>query len=328
MMRARGSFSGQNRQRGLALITAVLIVAIIAGVATTLGLGQQVWLRQTENLIERAQADSLRHSALDWVALLLERDGKNNQVDDLSEPWAKQLPPLPAEGGFIVVSVRDAQGLFNLNNLIQNGKESTNDIAMFRELLTAAGIDPGQIEALINALLDWLDENGDTRPGGAEDVDYLALPAPYRTANQPLASVDELRLVKGFTPAVVEKLRPYVTVLPGPSKLNVNTAVEPVLAAMFPNLPASALQTLLKNRETQPFKDPGELLKQLPPGTPPPQVPYGINTNHFLVNISIRIGRLDRRSEALISRPTGGAAAVLWTRLNPVQLQPKTDEKN
>jgi general secretion pathway protein K len=91
----------RRTQRGVVLITAVLIVAIIAGVAASLGLGQQVWLRQTENLIERAQADSLRRSALDWVAILLRRDANDNKFDHLNEPWAKQLPPLPTEGGMI-----------------------------------------------------------------------------------------------------------------------------------------------------------------------------------------------------------------------------------
>jgi general secretion pathway protein K len=312
-----------HRQQGLALITAVLIVAIIAGVATTLGLGQQVWLRQTENLLERAQADSLRYSALGWVAMLLTRDANDNQVDHLGELWAKQLPPLPTEGGMIAVSIRDAQGLFNLNNLLRTGAPSGTDIGMFRRLLTAQGLDP----AITEALLDWMDPDSDQRPGGAEDIDYLARPTPYRAANQPLTSIDELRLIKGFTPAVVEKLRPLVTVLPESSALNVNTAIEPVLAALFPNPPGALLPPILAGRESQPFKDPGQFLQQLPPGTAPPQAAYDIKTSYFLVTIGIRIGRLDRRAEALIARPQGRPASVLWHRLNPIQPQTKTDEQ-
>ena len=137
MTRMRNPPVRKSTQRGVVLITAVLIVAIIAGVAASLGLGQQVWLRQTENLIERAQADSLRRSALDWVAILLRRDADDNKLDHLGELWAKQLPPLPTEGGMIAVSIRDAQGLFNLNNLVRNGAPSAADIGVFQRLLTA-----------------------------------------------------------------------------------------------------------------------------------------------------------------------------------------------
>jgi len=309
-------------QRGIVLVTAILIVVIIAGVAATLGLAQQVWLRQTENFVDRAQADSLRYSAIHWVAILLVREDKDKQVDSLDELWAKQLPPLPSEGGLITVSISDAQSLFNLNNLVRNKNvPSTEDIGIFQRLLSAQGIDP----ALTQALIDWIDSGMDAGPGGAEDPDYLSLPTPYRAANQPLTSIDELHLIKGFTPAVVEKLRPLVTVLPNPTSINVNTVIEPVLAAMFVNPPAG-LDAVLRNRANQPFKTIDDFKKQFPPGTPFPNG-IGTNTGYFLVNIGVRVGRLDRRSEVLINRPASGAATALWYRTNPVPIQPKTDEK-
>ncbi len=314
-----------GRQRGVVLITAILMVALIAGIASSLGLGQQVWLRQTENLNERALADSLRHSALGWIGILLARDAKDNQIDHLGELWAKQLPPLPTEGGMIAVSIRDAQGLFNLNNLVRNGAPSGADIAVFRKLLQAQGLDP----ALSEAVLDWIDPDSDKRQGGAEDVDYLAQQPPYRAANQLLTSIDELRLVRGFNAKIIEALRPHVTVLPEPTPVNVNTASGAVLAAMFPNLDATALQPLLRYRETQPFKDIGQFQQQLPPGTPAPQAASGVQTGYFLVTLSIKTGRLERRSEALIARPPGGkAAAVIWQRLNPIVAESKADEKS
>ena len=316
-----------SRQRGVVLVTAVLIMAIVAAIATTLALGQQVWLRQTENLNERAQIDSLRYSALDWVSILLTRAAKdrNPQVDSLDQPWAKQLPPLPAEGGTITAAIRDAQGLFNLNNLVRNNQPSQPDIDLFKRLLVTQNIDP----ALTDALVDWMDADQTPLPGGAEDTFYQALQPPYRAANQALTSVDELRLIKGFTPKIVEQLRPMVVVLPADAAvttINVNTAVEPVLAALFPNVASGALQTVLKNRETQPFKTIQELLQQLGAGT---QAPPGIatNTHYFLVTIGIRIGRLDSRSEALIQRPEGKSATVMWHRLNPLQPILKSDEQ-
>jgi len=314
----------RHRQRGLALITAVLVVAIVATVATTLALGEQVWFRQAQNMTDRAQAISLRQGALSYAAILLGRDGAQNQVDHLGELWAQPLPPLPVEGGMIAFAVSDAQGLFNLNNLVSTGAPSVGDIAMFKRLLTSQGLDPG----LSNALLDWLDPGSDvTSPGGAEDSEYLSLPQPYRTANQPLQSVDELRLVKGFSAKAVEALRPYVTALPARTTVNVNTAPEEVLAALFATPPPSAtLKRLVADRKDKPFMNLEEFKAPLPPGTVL-QIESGVNTGYFLVTIDIRYGRLQRQTLALIQR-TAGKATVVWHQLPPLKLAADPDEKN
>ena len=319
------AYGTRHHQQGLALITAVLVVAIVATVATTLALGEQVWFRQAQNMSNRAQAESLRQGALNYAAILLTRDGTQNKTDHLGELWAKPLPPLPVEDGMVAFAVEDAQGRFNLNNLVRNGAPSPADIAMFQRLLTAQGIDPG----LSETLRDWLDPDGAVSQGGAEDIEYLSLPQPYRSANQPLQSVEELRLVKGFTAKIVEKLRLYVTALPVPTTINVNTAPDQVLAALFTNLPAAALQPVLDSRVSQPFADATQFIARLPSGTPaPPASLYGINTGYFLVTIDIRYGRLQRRTEALIERISGGKpATVLWHRLPPLQFEMKPDEK-
>jgi len=310
----------RHQQQGLALITAVLVVAIVATVATTLALGEQVWFRQAQNMTNRAQAESLRRGALNFAAILLARD--QNQTDHLGEPWAKPLPPLPVEDGMLTFAVADAQGLFNLNNLVRNGQPSTADIAIFQRLLTAQGIDPG----LSEALRDWLDPDGTVSPGGAEDIEYLSLPQPYRSANQPLQSVDELRLVKGFTAKAVKDLRPYVTALPVPTTVNVNTAPVQVLAALT-NLSASVLQPVLDSRVNQSFADTAKFLAQLPAGTTCPANLCDVKTGYFLVTIDIRYGRLQRRTEALIERTSGKPATVLWHRLPPLQFEMNPDEK-
>jgi general secretion pathway protein K len=318
--------SGTHRQqRGLALITAVLVVAIVATVAATLALGETVWLRQAQNMADRAQAESLRQGALGYAAILLARDGNQpNKTDHLGELWAQPLPPLPVEDGMIAFAVSDAQSRFNLNNLVGTGAPSTANIDMFRRLLDSLGLDRG----LSEALRDWLDPDSIANAGGAEDIDYLSLPQPYRAANQILTSVDELRLVKGFSATVVEKLRPYVTALPVPTPVNVNTAAEPVLAALFQNPPApSAFKALLESRVSQPFADPTQFSARLP-GTPALAAGLiDVKTGYFMVTIDIRYGRLQRRTEALIERPLGKPASVLWHQLPPIQLNMSSDEK-
>jgi general secretion pathway protein K len=303
--------TGPGPQEGLALVTAMLIVAIVAAIATSVSLAQQLWLRQTQNIGERAQTDGLRLGALNWVVAALARDATEGSVDHLGESWAKRLPPLPAEGGTVTVAVSDAQARFNLNNLVRNGAPSAVDVAIFQRLLRAHGLDP----ALVEAVIDWIDPDSQARPGGAEDLDYLGLSLPYRTANQALASVEELRLVKGFTAEAVERLRPYITALPEPTAINVNTATEPVLAALFAEPSASALAHAMTARERQPFTTPAQFLGALPPATPAPQASYGINSGYFIVTIDIRLGRLRQQTEALIQRPTGSQPTrVLWQR--------------
>ena len=311
-----------RHQRGLALITAVLVVAIVATVATTLALGEQVWFRQAQNMANRAQAESLRRGAFNYAAILLTLDGQQNKTDHLDELWAKPQPPLPVEDGMIAFKVQDAQSRFNLNNLVRGSGSA--DFEMFKRLLDSQKIDQG----LSASLLDWLDPDSIVSPGGAEDIEYLSLPQPYRSANQLLLSVDELRLVKGFTADTVEKLRPFVTALPYSTPVNVNTAPAEVLAALFTNLPASVLQPLLDSRVKSPFADIAQFLARLPTGTTCPANLCDVKTGYFLVTIDIRYGRLQRQTEALIERISGGKpATVLWHRLPPLQFEMKLDEK-
>ena len=315
----------QRNQSGLALITAVLVVAIVATTAATLAFGEQVWFRQAQNSSNRAQAESLRQGALSYATILLARDLalNNNNVDHLGEPWAQPIPPFPVEDGMLAFQVADAQGLFNLNNLVNNGTLSPNDLAMFQRLLQALSLNP----ELSQALLDWLDlDSNISGAGGAEDTEYLALPQPYRTANRLLESVDELRLVRGFDAKTVEKLRPYVTVLPGHTTVNVNTAPERVLAALF-TTPPPALKSLLDNRASQPFKDAADFTARVAPAPPPQSGLYGVTTGYFLVTIEIRYGRLQRRTLALIQRAAGRPAMVIWHQLPPLKFATESDEE-
>jgi general secretion pathway protein K len=250
------------------------------------------------------------------VALL--DDAAQNSIDHLGEPWAQGLPILPVEGGAIKVSIEDAQGRFNLNNLVQNNQPSLGDIAIFQRLLVQLKLDP----LLANALVDWIDADSNvTSPGGAEDVDYLILKTPYRAANQPLASVEELRLVKGFDAKTVQALLPFVTVLPAGSRtaINVNTAPAEVLAALA-NRDLAWAQRLAENRSETPMKNVGEFTAklQLPPGAPALQSGIAdVKTDYFLITLETSIGRHQRRTVALMQR-AGRATNWIWHRPVPL----------
>jgi general secretion pathway protein K len=300
-MDSRQFFIPASRQRGLALITVMLVVAIAATTAAYLALDQQIWLRQSENLSDRAQADVVRAGAMEWAITILAKDAKDSQSDDLTEDWAKDLPPLAVEGGQVTGRIMDAQGKFNLNNLVREGKPSPPDIGAFRHLLQSLDFNPD----LTDAVLDWIDADSDTRAAGAEDIDYLQMKTPYRTANQPMQSVEELRLVRGFTKETVDKLRRWLTALPQPTGTNINTAEKQVLGALFYTLPASAIDTLEKDR---PYADQAKLvakLQTIASGTTLPPAFYGVQSSYFQVEITTLFGRYQRTTEALIQRGTG-----------------------
>jgi general secretion pathway protein K len=301
-------------QRGVALITSVMIVAIAAAVAAKIAFAHQVWFRQMENVGERGATDMLRRGALHWASVALLEDAAQNSIDHLGEPWAQGLPTLPVDGGAIHVSVEDAQGRFNLNDLLQNNQQSPQYVAIFQRLLVLLKLDP----LLANAVIDWMDADSEPLPGGAEDVDYLALKTPYRTANQPMTSVDELRLIRGFDEKTVQTLLPYVTVLPAgvQTPININTALPLVLAALANQDPAWA-ERVAENRASKPMTNASDLTPLLPTGT---QVPTGVastKTDFFLITLDTSIGRYQRREVALLQR-AGNVTNWIWHKPEPL----------
>lgn len=303
-----GREPGVVRQRGLALITTLLVVAVVSTVAAYLSLGQQVWLRQAQNLSDVAQLEAIERGALDGEAVKLMLDARQNQVDHLREDWTKpwSLDPQTVGGARVTGRTTDAQARFNINNLLRGGRPSAGDIAIFKRLLEAQQLDPN----LAEAVLDWLDADGDVRPGGAEDTEYLALPSPYRAGNRLFQTVSELRLVRGFDAQAVEKLRPWLIALPAATEININTAAPETIAALFPNLPVNVVTALIGSR---PFSDTQAFLGQIPEGGGQPQAAIGVKTSYFETSLMTELGRTRRQTRALISRPAAPAAAkVVW----------------
>lgn len=308
----------KHQQRGVALITAVLIVAIVAAVAMSLAMAQQVWLRQTQNLIDLSRAEQLRQGAFEFAAAVVAEDAKRGQTDHVNELHWTTPVTLPTEGGAVLIKITDAQSRFNLNNLAQPATPAGqappatagNAAATFRQLLLSLKVEPTAADALVAALKDWVDENANAEAGGAEDIDYLNHDPPYRAANRMLASVEELRLIKGYDEKLIRALRPHVIALPrNDIPINVNTARAMMLAAVTGMDPSTA-SSYEVNENRAPYKDDNEF-KQ----TTNRQNLNGIavSTGYFIVSVEARIGRVRRLSEAIIERPPNGTnTRVRW----------------
>lgn len=299
-----------RRQRGVAVIMAILIAALAASVASFMMWQNQVWARQVENLTSLAQANAVSHAALEWTRMILREDAKSGNIDHTGEIWATVVPALPVEGGRIALALTDQQGLFNLNNLVQGGKPSEPDIAAFRRLLQLVGLSSD----LANAVVDWIDADSEVSiPGGAEDLDYLGLEPAYRAANQPLLDVSGLIRIKGFNAEAVQKLRPFVSALPQPTPLNVNTAPPQVLAAVFDGLSVDTAKSLAATGGKY-YKDRASFRERLPQGgASTPDSAFGLSSQFFLATGVMNFGRVQIINRALLAR-AGNKITVIWQK--------------
>lgn len=218
-----------GNNRGVALVTVLLITVLVTTLLVALMKHQQVAVRRTARLLEVEQAGQMTLGMADWAARVLRSDLKDGAVDHLDEDWAQRLAPMPVEGGMLSGYLEDLQGRFNLNNVMaaDSGLRQFSR-QQFGRLLEGCGQD----RALVDALVDWIDEDGElSGPGGAEDETYLHQEGGYQTGNQPLVSPSELRLVAGMNRAW-SCLEPLVTALPAETPVNVNTASARVLASL------------------------------------------------------------------------------------------------
>jgi general secretion pathway protein K len=302
-------------QRGVAVVTAILVVAVAASAAAWMLSQQSATLNQTALVASRAQADLYAQAGLDWARGILAEDARQGVVDSLDEGWARPLAGLPVERAVVSGAIADQQSRFNLNDLVKDGRRSDADVQVLTRLLESLGLDPG----LALAVLDWVDADADLAgPGGAEDAYYLALPRPHRAANRPMVQVEELYLVRGFDAKAVAKLRPFVSALPARTTVNANTAPPEVLAAILPELSPAEIGELVASRRDKPFKDRADLKARAAKASPTAvDAALDVKSDYFLVQVAVAQDDVQVATEALVARAAPGATpatAIIWRR--------------
>lgn len=305
-----------GRQEGVALITALLVVALAAVAATAMLTANNIAIRRSTNIFQRETASWYLTGLEQWAGQILRRDRQNNQVDNLKEKWAKPLPQLPIQGGYLKGRLIDLQGRFNLNSL--GTKNNKPQKIAFQRLvhivLTKNEIKKREVNLLnlANAITDWIDaDKKKTLPGGAEDIYYRGQKPPYRTANHLMSSPSELLLVKGVTSRLYRALRPYITTLPNKSyALNVNTAPWPVLAAEMGMQPDQAKQCV-KYRAQRPFENVHEIQSACKTSSDNPARPTSkVQSNFFLAVGHAEVGGSRVTLYSLLQRQNTGLTRV------------------
>lgn len=311
-----------KKQSGVAIITALLIVAIATTVSITISTRLQLDVRRTSNIISLDQVDFFLLEAEEWSQRILRKDKEDSTSDDLTEDWAIRIPPLPVDGGGTIQgALTDLHACININTLINNdGAINAATEAQLTRLFTNLGITTN----LTTALADWIDGDLDTpNSNGAEDGYYMNLEKPYRTANTPLRSITELQLVKGFdektdtdSKTVYQLVSPYLCAYKtsGNLLINVNTASAEVLQSLATGMTQTLVDSILKQREETPFTSKEDFtsfsnLKTIITDTDQ----ITVNSEYFLLRSQAIIGQANKVMYSIIFRDaSSGATEVIF----------------
>ena len=307
-----------RRQRGAALLLAMLILTLVATLAA--GMVWNEWRGIEVESAERArsQGEWLLNGALDWARVILKSDARaGSGVDHLGEPWAMPLAESRLSSflasddnhsddsgpdAFLSGQITDANSRYNLSMLFRSkdGQAGRSELAKLQTLCGAVGVPPGVAEKIFAGLAQsWSTVQGLGDDAGQKDSsNSLLLPT----------EVSQLAWY-GIDPAVVKQLEPFVIFLPTVSKVNVNTASVEVLMAAIPGIGRGGAQAIVDRRAQKPFTDIKDAEKvsgyQPPataPNTPQPIVNIDVKSDYFEVYGQLRYEQHVLRERSLVHR--------------------------
>ncbi len=317
--------SGPRRQRGVALIIALVIVALATVLATKLGFDGWLERRRSIGVFAAEQAYQFGLGAEALAADVLAQDLQSSQQDTLAEPWAQPTQPLPItppdtpDGepiGTLQGSLEDMQGRFNLNNLarvLPNGQPDPQPLLQFQRLLVSLRLEPKWAQLA----RDWIDADDiPSEPDGAEDAVYTALTPPYRTANWPMTSPSELMHLPGFGADRYRIIAPYVTALPtATATINVCTAPALVLESLADNLSgeySSSPQVLTNARRSGCFPDVATFKNVLGQANAAQLADrFADKSSYFRLTTRVTLGTTQFTLYSLLQRGNGGKVTPL-----------------
>jgi len=279
---------------------AMLVVAVTATLVAGVFWRQSVIMRQAENELSYAQAKWLIRGAIDWAGVILREDARTSSVDHTGEPWAVPLADthLNQDDGhdpvYLSGEIRDEQAKFNLRNLAGPQGVNMRELAVLRRLLALVGASEGFAEPVAKRVLTAVPGDGGRK----------------QTALG-LASIDDLLGLEDIDAAVIERLRPFVTVLPQPTPVNANTAPAEVLAARFENLALADARRLVASRDGAYFKDRTDVLSRIGHlRLQASDAEIAVATRFFSVNGTVSYRRARLHAQALLKREANRVEAV------------------
>ncbi|NNA55813.1 type II secretion system minor pseudopilin GspK [Pseudomonas koreensis] len=314
--------NSQSNQQGMAIISALLIAAVVAVIAAGMLTRQSVATRGLEADQQRVQGRWLLHGGLEISRQLLWDARQRDPLTRLDQPWAQRLNAQGFEG-----RLEDEQGKFNLRNLVANERVDEAQVQAFQRLCELIGISAGLSQRISQRVIGsypyllnpQIVEN--TANNSGFDSGRATSPNASRKPQNPklpmLRSVDDLRSVEGVNDAVIGKLVPYLTVIPATTWLNGNTATAPVLAAYVPGLSLERAQALINERDAgRWFINRGDFVNRLRmPNLELTSVKVGITSDWFRLRGEARREQRRVSLDALLHRSEDRLPQVIWSRV-------------
>jgi general secretion pathway protein K len=323
MMRRSASHTNKEQQRGAAVLMALFVATLATIIVSGLFWGQFVLLRTIENQQLVSQSRLLLRGALDWSRAILREDQRTTAQDTLSEPWAQGLAETRldqlgetsalASQASIAGSIEDAQGRYNLRNLLKptDFTIDDNEVEVLRRLCNLLQVPEAAADLIAVRMFQSLHPRTEPEPGKSRSMDDDA-PKPL-----PLVLPQDLAGVTGLDPKDAQKLMPYVVILDAPSQVNINTAAPEVIAARFARMSLADARALVRQRETSYFVNIGDVrLSRFREGGLPGDAQISTASRYFLVRGQVKLDRANTRMEALIRRGDRWETPprVIWQR--------------
>ena len=308
-----------TRQQGAALLSAMLVVTLVASLASA-----ALWLQWRQVEIEtaergRSQSQWLMTGAMDWTRLVLAEDARSAQnADHLGEPWA--LPVQESrlstflsqdrqwrEGDpevFLSGQIFDAQSRLNLAALLEDGKPVPAAVAAWTRLFAQLELPQAELQRLLQG---WTQAVAASRSGAAMQATAQAMPdgplLPQR--------LDQLAWL-GLDAATLARLAPHATVLPVATPVNLNTASELVLQVVVPGLDAASARQAVQRRNAKPWMSLQEAAEALGASAGSlDERQHSVRSRYFEIHGRLRIAQNVQQEVALVERG-GTLTRMLW----------------
>ena len=312
----------KSDERGVALLLTLLVLTILVALILEFDAEARREYRDAAAFRDNFKATILARASVQAARGVLQQDiVKDKQTgqafDALTDIWALPITNYAIGDGLLNAKIEDEQGKLNLNDLAADDTAAAKDekVLRFKRLFELLQINPD----LVDAIVDWVDKNEVQQPSGAESLHYQSLRPPYRAANNRLETLLELRLIKGMTPEIIEKLSKVVTVYPTEgtdSTVNINTADPLVIQALdkdiTPGIAAAVIQARPFKKEkadldrVSSFELIGQRIRKL----------YDIKSKLFLARMTVRVNEVTRNATVVLERdPNKGTSTVLYYRV-------------
>jgi general secretion pathway protein K len=309
-------------ERGIALLLTLLVLTLLVALILEFDAEARREYRDAAAFRDNFKATVLARASVQAARGVLQQDFlKDKQTGQLfdapTDLWAFPITNYAIGDGLLNAKIEDERAKLNLNDLAVAGNplDKKTRVDRVKRLFELVQINPD----LVDAIVDWVDDNDVPEPAGAESLYYQTLRPSYRAANTPLQTLLELRLIKGMTPEIMAKLAKLVTVYPpeGQSKVNLNTADPLVIQALDSRITQGIAADIIQAR---PFKTIAELDRvssfdniRLHLSS---QNLYDVQSNLFLARMTVKVNEVTRNAVVVLQRdPNTGIGSVLYYRV-------------